>query len=782
MNLTQVVILVFLSLGQNLSSCQGNNFIHDEGNAARKFVDAITGMQTAFESPELQDLLKLEMSESVETSGMDITEIQLARMIVQNKDVIFSQIEGKLLKTCLDDLDRYYSDLTEAKLYAWQMRTANGEFGGLTVPLFTLRYEYPGIYELCDNVNKRFPAAPFGAIYCTEHLPFIQGFYLEKGRCCPATCSNNDLNIFYNGVYAALRLNFWAGDIYYTCIRDVPWEWDAIFVACLLGAFVLIVAAGTFYDVAYRRRRLSVTESAPIELENKTQHDMKSKEDVHIENEGKAENIENHDVITKHQSKQQLYMTKEEEKELEQDDAERGTVTSDKNSDGYRGRMDILATSCSAAYTSNKILSAKKSSSSLGALNGIRVISMFWIIWGHANSFLMYERLDNPLALIERSTAYWYNATLNGTYAVDSFFVLSGLLVTYLTLKEMNARNGKLNWFMFYFHRFWRLTPAYMMTLAVFTTLAVHMGKGADKFEADQYNSALCKEYWWANLLYINNLYPFPGIVGGCMGWSWYVANDMQFYVISPLFLILLANRKTRKIGLIVVGALLLASCIVTATLTGYYGLPVAKTNQYYNKRLEELEPHGKDSDIIYGKPYCRIQSYMVGVLAGYILYRHFFVKKVKIHRMENLVAWVFAVGIMYTLLYAMHPTAERTEPLPQWFVCIWAGVCRACWSLGVAWVAFACSTGHGGLINSFLSMNFWTPLARLTYGAYLLHPIIMVLFIYTKKISFHWTYFEMIYFSSASITLSYVAALLLSVLVEGPAMGLEKAILRRKK
>lgn len=68
---------------------------------------------------------------------------------------------------------------------------------------------------------------------------------------------------------------------------------------------------------------------------------------------------------------------------------------------------------------------------------------------------------------------------------------------------------------MFYFHRFWRLTPAYMMTLAVFTTLAVHMGKGADKFEADQYNSALCKEYWWANLLYINNLYPFPGIVGG---------------------------------------------------------------------------------------------------------------------------------------------------------------------------------------------------------------------------------------------------------------------------
>ena len=37
-------------------------------------------------------------------------------------------------------------------------------------------------------------------------------------------------------------------------------------------------------------------------------------------------------------------------------------------------------------------------------------------------------------------------------------FLSSGLLVSYLSLKEMKKRGGalKFNWLLFYFHRFWR--------------------------------------------------------------------------------------------------------------------------------------------------------------------------------------------------------------------------------------------------------------------------------------------------------------------------------------
>ena len=44
----------------------------------------------------------------------------------------------------------------------------------------------------------------------------------------------------------------------------------------------------------------------------------------------------------------------------------------------------------------------------------------------------------------------------------SEYRIFSGLLVAYLTMKEMQKRDGRLNWVMFYFHRFWRSVDAYL--------------------------------------------------------------------------------------------------------------------------------------------------------------------------------------------------------------------------------------------------------------------------------------------------------------------------------
>ncbi len=45
---------------------------------------------------------------------------------------------------------------------------------------------------------------------------------------------------------------------------------------------------------------------------------------------------------------------------------------------------------------------------------------------------------------------------LNGYVCVDSFLVISGCLLGYLTFKELDKTNGRLNWIMFYLHRYLR--------------------------------------------------------------------------------------------------------------------------------------------------------------------------------------------------------------------------------------------------------------------------------------------------------------------------------------
>lgn len=48
-----------------------------------------------------------------------------------------------------------------------------------------------------------------------------------------------------------------------------------------------------------------------------------------------------------------------------------------------------------------------------------------------------------------------------------------------------------------------------------------------------------CDRFWWRNILYVNNWFPFTEM---CMIWSWYLANDMQFYVIA-IVLLMISSR-----------------------------------------------------------------------------------------------------------------------------------------------------------------------------------------------------------------------------------------------
>jgi peptidoglycan/LPS O-acetylase OafA/YrhL len=72
----------------------------------------------------------------------------------------------------------------------------------------------------------------------------------------------------------------------------------------------------------------------------------------------------------------------------------------------------------------------------------------------------------------------------------------------------------------------------------------------------------VCQRTWWTNLLYLNNLLGEDGETGtaGCMGWSWYLANDMQFFAASALLLPWYPSRP--RLVLALFGMSVLASAV----------------------------------------------------------------------------------------------------------------------------------------------------------------------------------------------------------------------------
>ena len=133
-------------------------------------------------------------------------------------------------------------------------------------------------------------------------------------------------------------------------------------------------------------------------------------------------------------------------------------------------------------------------------------------------------------------------------------------IASYNSLKSMEKRQS--NWyhfllFRFYVHRYLRLTMVYAFVI-FFRHLIVHLSDGPLSMKLssgpDNQTYKNCDAYWWTNLIYISNLYPWR-MRDGCMLWTWSLANDMQFYVISPLIWIPL-YYSLRK-GLALSGVLL---------------------------------------------------------------------------------------------------------------------------------------------------------------------------------------------------------------------------------
>lgn len=82
---------------------------------------------------------------------------------------------------------------------------------------------------------------------------------------------------------------------------------------------------------------------------------------------------------------------------------------------------------------------------------------------------------------------------------------------------------------------------------------------------------------------------------------------------------------------------------------------------------------------------------------------------------------WFLSLFSLAYLVYGLH-----VVHLDVAGSALYASVGHSAWGAALAWIVIACCTGHGGCVNSALSCRLLQPLSRLTYCAYLVHPIIM--------------------------------------------------------
>ena len=192
-------------------------------------------------------------------------------------------------------------------------------------------------------------------------------------------------------------------------------------------------------------------------------------------------------------------------------------------------------------------------------------------------------------------------------YAVDAFFWLSGFFLAYVCADVNKIKYLRFSKpgssLMAILHRLMRIWPCFAFMVIFWWQVAVHLGQGPIWNSAFHNN---CDEDWWKNITFTDVYMERPAT---CLGWGWYLSNDMAMFLVSLICLNIYSH--SRRCGYF--------SIFCTICIGLFLDLSIADES---NMKVSIGKNMDEDEDF-YFRPQFRSTPYFIGLLLG-ILYRNF--------------------------------------------------------------------------------------------------------------------------------------------------------------
>ncbi|KFD45974.1 hypothetical protein M513_13156 [Trichuris suis] len=229
-----------------------------------------------------------------------------------------------------------------------------------------------------------------------------------------------------------------------------------------------------------------------------------------------------------------------------------------------------------SAYTNIRRLSCIDASH-LSYLNGIRCLSIMYAIFGYTCMFAL-NNLDNALVGMDMIGEFKSQLVNSAALSADTFFLLSCCLCSYWFFKHLchGSTCRPIRWVCF-------------------------LGRRMEN----------CVKSWWINLLFLQN---FLYVQQPCFGWSWFVAAEVQCFLVALAFLWLLSRYPRWGLALATLATAGLAICHLIIVVYNDYPPSYLGTTNLKELKLEDYMTN------VFVKPYTHGCSYVIGICLGYLL------------------------------------------------------------------------------------------------------------------------------------------------------------------
>ena len=406
----------------------------------------------------------------------------------------------------------------------------------------------------------------------------------------------------------------------------------------------------------------------------------------------------------------------------------------------------------------------------LRSFNGVRVLAMMWVMLAHVFWFGGKSPNMNPTAVIDLANNPYLSFIYNASYSVDVFFFLSAFLMAYLVLKSIKEKNGKLKLMQIYIHRIIRLYPLLIAAFLLYVYIIPPFGDGPIYPTRYQAMKDKCNNEWYYVLFYAVD---FKNAQDSCMGWTWYLGCDMQFFLITPPLLLLFYHSGAA--GIILCSLITAGSHVWAAFLANKYDL------SYVSLKYNHL------FDIYYPRPYIRAPAYFIGIVFGYLYYLHktnsskCITKTVNCFLHSRLLCWTFyilGVAGMFFIVEIMYVMNKHYLDVTKTMDICYFVFSRSLFMTFLYLFLFPATIGRGSAINYILGHKIFDVLGKFTYCAYLTHLCFIQFFNNTiiQGNTYHISWMLWAFWSYYAVVMLVSGAMV--VVFESPIIVLERAFI----
>jgi peptidoglycan/LPS O-acetylase OafA/YrhL len=426
----------------------------------------------------------------------------------------------------------------------------------------------------------------------------------------------------------------------------------------------------------------------------------------------------------------------------------------------------------------------------LRVFDGVRYLSTAWVVFGHTFFVSFLIGYKNTIDVPDLVTEWKYSFLLAGPYSVDVFFFLSGFFLNYGLQKYFNKK-GKVNKFkVFTFtfvNRYLRLLPLYLFAIIGMTYIMPFIGNGPNYEKSESVNAA-CPTYFWRNLLFIQNFFPNTQL---CSPITWYLANDMQFFLLSLIIFLILSERKVLR--MIVFGLIYVITSIVS--------IYICLSHKY--RFTDVAHGGGNDNtsfDTFYVKPWNRISPYLIGFFfcelfleSPIYLKNHQnldceekegVIKKINNFFIRSNLACsiLFFISLILINFAVFINTIVNRYDLPMIYHALFATFNKQIFVFGMGCILHLTFLNKFTFIRSILSIPVFSYISRVTYGIYLIHYYLLVLFFFSADSQFYLKFGNFVFLAIGFFNMSMIISFIVTILIESPIVNGIKLLLEGEK